>query len=100
MESRSSVCCSLLSQEQAWQRLIASQEAILERDAEARAQAPKPGLPAIESVGLDATLEETRRKMAFQVRPVEFDSANTDSHKTDFLTNIESVYFLIRGLCQ
>ncbi|GAQ79299.1 hypothetical protein KFL_000280040 [Klebsormidium nitens] len=57
---------NLRSQEKAWQRLIASQEAILERDAEARAQAPKADPPAVESVGLDTTLEETRRKLAFQ----------------------------------
>ena len=64
------------SQEQAWQRLIASQEAILERDTEARAQAPKADPPTVESVGLDTTLEETRRKLAFQVRPL--DSGGAD----------------------
>lgn len=58
----------MLREEQWWQRIIASQEAIPEPETEARAQAPEPEPSAIESVGLDAAGEETRRKLVFQVR--------------------------------
>lgn len=60
--------CSFLSEEQAWQRLVEAQKGVLQRDADARKEAPPPHPQAVESAGVDEAMEETRRKLAFQVR--------------------------------